>query len=442
MATTDVSVVTENLPGSQLGLTIEVPQEQVDGAYERVVQRLSQRVKIGGFRPGKAPRALVEARLGPAAIREEVIDFLVPRAVDQALKEREIEAIDRPQVEIQELERGRPARFTAKVSIWPEVTLPDLDSLQVERRTTEVTDETVEERVRELRDRLAEVEPVEREAQPGDVVVGDLRVTVDGNEVPSESRTASEIELREGVVIPELMAALPGKKTGDVAVAEVTMPEEHPDAELRGKPARLEVTVQGVKQKNVPELTDEIASQLSNGEQTTAAELREATRRDLLEQASRLDELAFEQAAVKALVEAAQVDVPESLVHREIDREIEDLERRLSRRGLLLDRYLEYLNKTPEEYHEELHPDAEARVRTDVVLEQTGKELAISPGEEELTEYMRSEADKDPELKGQLDNLIKSEAARDFFRHRLTRLKVLEALVARLGGGNREKKAE
>jgi trigger factor len=442
VTTTDVSVVTETLPGSQVGLTIEVSQEQVDGAYERVLQRLSQRVKIGGFRPGKAPRALVEARLGATTIREEVIEFLVPPAVDRALKEREIEAIDRPQVEIQELERGRPARFTARVSVWPEVTLPDLDSLQVEKQATEVTDEMVDQRLLELREGLAQVEPVEREAQTGDVVVGDLKVIVDGEEVLSESRTASEIELREGVVIPELLAALPGHKVGEVAVADITMPEEHPDPELRGKAAKLEVTVQGVKQKTVPELSDEIAEELSNGEQKTADDLRRATREDLVGQARRLDELAFEQAAVKAVVEAAQVEVPHSLVDREVDREMEDLERRLGRRGLLLDRYLEYLNKAPEEYRAELHEDAEARVRTDVVLEQTGKELAISPTEDEVTEYMRGEAEKDPELKGQVDRLIGNEPARDYFRHRLTRLKVLEALVARLDGSNRETKAE
>jgi trigger factor len=442
MASPDVSVVTETLPGSQVGLTIEVPQAEVDGAYERVLQRLSQRVKIGGFRPGKAPRALVEARLGASAIREEVIEVLVPPAVDQALREREIEAIDRPQVEIQELERGRPARFTARVSVMPEVTLPDLDTLQVERQATEVDDDMVERRLRELRERLAEVEPVEREAQLGDVVVGDLKVTVDGEEVASESRTASEIELSEGVVIPELLQAIPGRKAGEVAAADITMPDEHPDPELQGKPARLEMTVQGVKQKTVPQLTDEVAQQLSGGEQQTAEDLRRTVREDLVEQARRLDELSFEQAAVKAVVEAAQVEVPESLVEREIDRELEDLERRLGQRGLLLDRYLEYTKKTQDEYRAGLREDAESRVKVDLVLEQVGRKLEIEPSEEEVTEYLRGEAEKDAELKGQLDRLSGMSAARDYFRHRLTRLKVLEALVSRLDGNHREAKAE
>jgi trigger factor len=324
----------------------------------------------------------------------------------------------------------------------PEVTLPDLGTLHVEKPATEVDDEMVDRRLLELRERLAEVEPVEREAQVGDVVVGDLKVTVDGEEVASESRTASEIELREGVVIPELLRAIPGHKAGEVATADITMPDEHPEPELRGKPAQLEVAVQGVKQKTVPELTDEVAEQLSGGEQKTAEDLRRTVREDLVEQARRLDELSFEQAAVKAVVEAAQVDLPESLVEREIDRELEDLEQRLGRRGLLLDRYLEYLKQSQREYRAGLREDAEARVKTDLVLEQVGRELAIEPSDEEVTEYMRGEVEKDAELKGQLERLSGMAAARDYFRHRLTRLKVLEALVSRLDGNHPEAKAE
>lgn len=438
----DVSVVTETLPGSQLGLTIEVPQVQVDGAYERVLQRLSQRIKIGGFRPGKAPRALVEARLSPSAIREEVIDTLVPPVVNQALREREIDAIDRPHVEIQELERGRPARFTARVSVWPSVTLADLDSLKVEKPATEVTDEMVERRLLELRERLAQVEPVEREIAPGDVVVGDVRLLVDDQEVPSESRTAIELEVKEGVLLPELLAALPGRKAGEVAVAELTMPEDHEDENVRGKPGRLEVTVQGVKQKTLPELTDELAEQLSEGEQKTADDLRQAVRQDLVEQARRVDELSYEQAVVRAVVEGSGVELPDSLVDREVDREMEDMERRLGRQGLRLPRYFEYLNKTEDEYRAGLRPDAESRVKVDLVLEEAGRQLAIEPSEDEVTEYMREQADKDAELKGQLEQLSGNEAARGYFRHRLTRLKVLEALVARLDGERDDKAVE
>jgi trigger factor len=442
VTTSDVSVVTENLPGSRVGLSIEVPQAQVDSTYERVLQRLSQRVRIGGFRPGKAPRALVEARLGPTAIREEVIDALVPPVVNQALRDREIDAIDRPDVEIQELERGRPARFIAKVSVWPSVTLADLGSLQLERPVTEVTDETVERRLLELRERLAEVEPVEREAALGDIAVADVRLMVEDQEVPSETRTAVELELKEGVLVPELLAVLPGRKAGEVAVAEVTMPEDHDNEDVRGKPGRLEVTVQGVKQKTIPELTDELAVQLSDGQRQTVEELRAGVREDLVEQARRIDELAFEQQVVKSVVEASQVELPDSLVEREIDRQLEDMERRLSRQGLRMARYFEYLNKTEQEYRLDMREDAESRVKVDLVLEEAGRQLAMEPSDEEVTEYMRDQADKDAELKEQLEQLSGNEAARGYFRHRLTRIKVLEGLVSRLDGKQTEAKAE
>jgi trigger factor len=433
MTAADISVVTETLPGSQVGLTIEVPPDQVDRAYDRALNRLAQRIRIGGFRPGKAPRPLVEARVGPAALREEVVDTLVPGLVSRALRDNKIDAIDRPRVEVQELERGRPGRFTARVSVMPDVVLPDLDTLHVERSHTAVDDEMVDRRLRELRERMAEVEPVEREVRTGDVMVADLRVLVDGVEVPSEARKATEVEVVEEKVVPELLAVLPGHVVGDVVTADVTLPDEHEDPDLRGKLARLEVTVHGVKEKRVPELTDAVAQELSGGEQATAEALREAVRSDLVDQARRLDELTFEQAAVKAVVEAAQIDPPEALIEREMDRQSERMESSLQRRGLRLDRYLQYVGKTASEYRAELRSDAEGRVRVDLALEELGRRLAISPSQAEIEEYIRFEAERDDEVRRDLDSLLKNPIAIDYFGHRLTRVKVLEGLVAQLG---------
>ena len=434
MTAADVSVVTEALPGSQVGLTIEVPSEQVDRTYDRVLTRLSQRLRIEGFRPGKAPRPLVEARLGPTAVRDEVAEALVSPVVSQALRDRSIEAIDRPRVEIQELERGRPARFTARVSVMPEVKLPELASLTVERRRTTVDDAMVEERLTTLREHAAQIQPVERPVAAGDVVVADLKVLADGQEVAGESRTASEIEVAEGRVIPELLAALPGHGVGEVVAVDLTFPEDHTNAAMAGKAGRIEVTIQGVKEKLVPELTDETAGELSGGEHDTAEKLRQAVREDMESQAARLDELSFEQAAVNAVVQAAEVEVPEALVEREMTRQTEQLERRLGQRGLRLDRYLEYLNKSEDEYRAELRPDAEGRIRVDLVLEELGKQMAIEPSEDEVTGYMREEAERDAEVGQNLEELLRSPVARDYFRHRLTRLKVLEGVVAGVGG--------
>ena len=382
MSVSEVSVVAENLPESQIGLTIEVP----------------------------------------------------PDRVDEAFRERSVEAIDRPRVEVQELERGRAARLVAKVSIWPQVKLADLDGLGVERPTTTVDDEMVERRLTELREQLAEVEPVEREVRAGDVVVGDLMVSVDGVDVPEEARQAIELEVKEGVLVPELRAVLPGKKQGEVATAVAQMPDDHTNERLRGRAAELQVTVQGVKEKRLPELTDEVAQRLSDGERQTAEQLRRAVREDLEAAAGRLDELAYERKVVQAVVEGSEIDIPRALVQRELDREMDDLEHRLGHQGLRLSRYLEYLDKSPDTFRAEREPEARDRIRADLVLGEASKQLGVSPTDDEVSAYIRSEAEKDEEVRRQLDQLLENRVAREYFEHRLTRLKTLEALVARASG--------
>src|SRR5438128_11815078 len=167
----ELSVVTERLPKSQVGMTIEVPADVVNANYDRVLNRLASRAKIEGFRPGKAPRALVEARIGPAALREEVVETMVPEVVRQALNDESIDPIDNPDVEVVELERGRPARLKATISVMPQVTLGDTSKLIAPAEAIDVTDEMLERRLEDVREPLAEVTPVEREARMGDVAV-------------------------------------------------------------------------------------------------------------------------------------------------------------------------------------------------------------------------------------------------------------------------------
>lgn len=434
MASPDLVVSTESLPGSQVGVTVEVPPDQVDRAFDRVLQRLQQKVRIEGFRPGKAPRALVEARVGPAALREEAIELLVPEVVTQVLREQEIAAIDRPKVDIQEFERGRPARFVAKVSVYPEVKLPDLDAIEVEAPKNEVTDEMVDRRVEELRGRLAEITPVERPAAEGDLLVADIDVTVKGEDVPGERRRAIEVEVTEGVLIPELLAEVPGKSAGDTIEADITLPEDHVDEELRSQAAHITFKIQGVKEKILPALDDELAKQLTEGKQETLAGLREAIREDLDEAAQRLSQLAFEQAVVKEVVERSEVEVPEALVEHEVIHQLEDLEQRLQQQGLRLDRYLAYLQKTPQEWAADAQPEAEGRIKADLVLEAAGKALAVEPTDEQVLAYVRAEAMKDPELKDRYLEMVANQNIRDYFRHRLRRLQVLERLVEKAGG--------
>lgn len=429
-----LSISRESLPGSQVAMTIQVSSDEVDAAFEKVLSKLTQKAKIQGFRPGKAPRAVVEARLGPDAIREEVLEALVPEVVNRALNESAVEPIDRPRVDVLEFERGKPARFTATVSVMPAVELFDLDSIKVERPKTEVTDEMVDGRIAELLDTQAALEPVERPVRDGDIVVADLDVSADGAEVPSASRRAMEVEVKDGVLIPELRAAVVGKNVDEVAEAEVQMPADTTDPELANKLAKLRLTVRGVKEKIVPPLNDRVAETISNGEQKTALELKIAVRRDLDEQARRLDELGYEQQVLKEVVEGSTVEIPASLVDHEVAHQLEDLEQRLARQGLKLDRYFSYSGTTAGEWSARARPDAESRLKVDMVLAEVTRRLGVEPTTEEVYAHMLSEVEKDEELKGQSEQLVQNRSAVEYFRHRLTRLKTLEALVAIAAG--------
>ena len=426
-----LSVVTERLPKSQVGITIEVPAEVVNATYDRVLNRLASRAKIEGFRPGRAPRALVEARIGPAALREEVVDTMVPEVVQQALTEKSIDPIDNPDVEVLELERGRPARLKATISVMPDVDLADITKLTVEPpdHTHQVTDEMLERRLEDLREPLAEITPVEREVRVGDIAVIDIEVEVDGRRVESESRKATEAEVRDGVLLPELVAALPGTFVDETRDVKVNFPGDYSNPELAAREATIRVTVRGVKEKALPPLDDALVKSLTNGKQETVEAYKQAVREQLEESAEAVEKIDREQAVVKALVDASSVDVPEALVDRELTSELESLERSLNRQGLKLDRYMQYLGKSLDEWMDTQRPEATARLKSDLVLREYARREGLEPSDEEVDGFLEEQAGADEELKGQVADLKKSSAARRYFASRLRRRRVLDRLV-------------
>jgi trigger factor len=428
-ATAALSVVMEQLPKSQVGMTIEVPVEVVDATYERVLNRLVSRAKIEGFRPGKAPRALVESRVGPAAVREEVVEAMVPVVMRQALDERSIDPIDNPDVEVLELERGRPARLRATISVMPEVTLADIQTLEPDLHSHDVTEEMIERRLDDVRAPMAEITPVEREARLGDVAIIDVEVEVDGEVVESETQKAMEAELKDGVLLPELLAILPGTFVDETREAKVTFPDSYSDPKLAGKEATIRVTLRGVKEKILPPLDDALAKVLSKDAHDTVESYRESVRKELEESVRAMEKLEREQEVVRALVEASSVEVPQALVDRELTSQLESMERSLNRQGLKLERYLEYLGKTLDEWMAEQRPEAEARLKIDLVLGEFAKREQLEPSEEETLEFLEEQASQDEELKGQVAELKKSRSARSYFASSLRRRRVLDRLV-------------
>ena len=426
-----LSIVTEPLPKSQVGMTIEVPAEVVDATYDRVLNRLASRAKIEGFRPGKAPRALVEARIGSAVLREEVVETMVPEVVRQALDEKSIDPIDNPDVEVLELERGRPARLKATISVMPEVTLADVTKLNVEPpdHTHEVTDEMLDRRLADLREPMAEITPVEREVRTGDIAVIDIEVEAGGQVVESETRKSTEAEVKEGVLLPELIAVLPGTFVGETREANVSFPESYSNPQLAGKDATIRVTVRGVKEKVLPPLDDELVKSLTSGKQETVEAYKQAVREELEESAHAVEKMDRESAVVKALVDASSVEVPEALVDRELTSELESLERSLNRQGMKLDRYFQYLGRSIDEWIAAQRPDAEARLKIDLVLAEYARREGLEPSEEDVAKFLEEQAGSDDELKGQVTELKRSPTATRYFASRLRRRRVLDQLL-------------
>jgi trigger factor len=431
-----LSVVTEQLPKSQVGMTIEVPTELVDATYERVLNRLVSRAKIEGFRPGRAPRALVEARVGPAALREEVVETMVPEVVRQALDEKSIDPIDNPDVEVLELERGRPARLKATISVMPEVMLADIATLHPDLHGHEVTEEMLERRLEDLRDPMAEITPVEREVRMGDIAVIDVAVEVDGQMVDSETQKSMEAEVKEGVLLPELIEVLPGTFVDETREAKVKFPDNYSNPAIAGKDGVIRVTVRGVKEKVLPVLDDALAKILSNGNQETAEAYRQAVREDLEKSVRTMERLEREQEVVRALVDASSVEVPETLVDRELTSQLEALERTVNRQGLKLDRYLQYLGKTIDRWMKDERPEAESRLKVDLVLGEYARREGLDPSDEDVNKFIDEEAVKDDELKGQIAEIKRSSSARRYFASRLRRLRVLARLLEVAGAAS------
>jgi trigger factor len=276
---------------------------------------------------------------------------------------------------------------------------------------------------------MAEITPVEREARAGDIAIIDVEVEADGELIESESRKAMEAELKEGVLLPELLAVLPGTFVDETREAKVDFPETYSEPKLAGKNATIRVTLRGVKEKVLPPLDDALAKILSNGAHETVDSYREAVRLELEESVRAMEKLEREQEVVRALVEASSVDVPQTLVDRELTSQLESMERSLNRQGLKLDRYLEYLGQTLDQWMAEQRPGAEARLKIDLVLAEFAKRENLEPTDEEASAFLEEQAAADEELKGQVAELKRSPSARSYFASRLRRRRVLDRLV-------------
>ncbi|MDQ6884068.1 MAG: trigger factor [Candidatus Dormibacteraeota bacterium] len=422
----EVKVETEKKPGSQVVLTIEVPEDQVKRSIDVAYSRLAPRVRIAGFRPGKAPRPMIEKELGWPTLRQEALDILLPVAYNAAVAEAKIDPIDNPHVDIQQFDRGQPMKFSATVSVKPEVELRDYEDIRVPRPQTEIGDPDVDEAIERLRTRFAELHEADRPVHDGDFLTVDVHLVKSGAVLVGESQTDAQLEVDAERLLPGLAPGLIGQTVGETRDIALTLPADYPKKDLAGSSVIFRVTVKSIKERVLPPVDDELARQVGRGE--TLAALREELHGELQDAATHADEQRFENDVLKALDERLSVEVPEAMIDQEIDRRLRELELRLQEQGIKVDRYLEYTKTTPEALRSEQRPAAVQKVRLELALATVADRAGITVPEEEIDAALNTALSEEQLATRRARDLRTADPVRAYFRHQLLMRKTIDYL--------------
>jgi len=378
----------EKIDKNKMGLEIEVETEQVERAVKQAHNKLAHKVNIPGFRKGKAPKVILERYIGKAAILEEAAEIMLLPNYAAAVKETGIEPIDRPQVEIIQLEEKKPFTFKVTVDVKPEVTLGEYKGLQVEKPNFPVTEEDVNKELERLQQRYAKLIELgeEDEIQMGDIATISFQGFVDGEPFEGGSSENHSLGIGSGSFIPGFEDQLVGAKINEKRDVKVTFPEKYHKEDLAGKEALFKVEVKGIKRKEVSPIDDEFAKDVS--EFDTLAELKADITKRLEENAQRRAEAHMRSEVLNKVVDAASVEIPPVMIDTRIERMVEDFSERLQMQGLKLEQYFQFANTDLDKLKEQYRPQAEREVKTDLVLETIAKVEKIEATEEELQEEL------------------------------------------------------
>lgn len=378
-----VRATAEKLENNKVALTIEIEAEKVDAALDRAYRKLAREVTIPGFRKGRAPRKVIEARLGKQALYDEALEELIPAAYFQAIEQEDIDPIDQPSLTDVEIEEGRPLRFKAEVLVAPEVKLGEYKGVRVEKLVERVEDKDIDHMLWHLQEDHAElVTPDRTTVQEGDFVLIDFEGFIDGAPFQGGAARGYALQVGSGRLIKGFEEQLVGAEVGTETEIKVTFPDDYHAEELRGKEAVFKVRVTDLKEKRVPELDDEFAKDVSNVE--TLAELREEIRKDMEAAAERRATNEMRQRLVEMVCDQAQVELPENLVEQELVDLVNEFGRDLARMGIDPEAYLKRSGKSVDDLKREFRPEAEARVKTELVLKAIAKREGITVSREEV----------------------------------------------------------
>lgn len=379
-----MSVKWEKQEGNEGVLTVEVDAETFKTALDDAFKKVVKQVSIRGFRKGKIPRGLFEQRFGVEALYQDALDILLPVEYPKAVEEAGIEPVDRPEIDVEKIEKGESLIFTAKVTVKPEVKLGDYKGLGIEKDDTTVTDEDVQNELKALQERQAELVVKEEGAvEEGNTVVLDFEGFVDGEAFEGGKAENYSLEVGSGSFIPGFEDQLVGLEAGAEKDVEVTFPEEYHAEDLAGKPAVFKVKIHEIKAKELPELDDEFAKDIDE-EVETLAELTEKTKKRLEEAKENEADAKLREELVLKASENAEIDVPQAMVDTELDRMLKEFEQRLQMQGMNLELYTQFSGQDEAALKEQMKEDAEKRVKSNLTLEAIAKAENLEVSDEEV----------------------------------------------------------
>ena len=379
-----MSVNWEKEEGNKGTLTIEVPAEKVNAAIDEAFKKVVKKVQAPGFRKGKMPRKMFEKMYGVESLYNDALDIILPEAYGNALDESGVEPIAQPEIEIDEMEQNKPLVFKARLTLKPEVKLGEYKGLEVTRQETEVTDEEIEEQLKDRQAGLAEMVVKEDGAvEDGDTVNLDFEGFTDGEPFEGGKAEGYDLEIGSGSFIPGFEEQVIGLKTGEEKDVELTFPEEYHAAELAGKPAVFKVKINEIKSKEIPELNDELASEIDEEVDSLDA-LRTKMKEMTIEEKKSASETALRDDLVEAAARNAEVDIPEVMIESEVDRMMEEFGQRLQMQGMNLELYFQFSGQDEKTLREQMKEDATNRVRVSLTLEAIGAAENIQVEEEDI----------------------------------------------------------
>ncbi len=401
-----MSVQVEKLEKSMAKLTIEASAEDFAAAIDKAYKKNRNKIAMPGFRKGKAPRKMIEKMYGAGVFFEDAANIIIPDAYADAAKESGLEIVAQPEIDVVQVEAGKPFIFTATVAVKPEVTLGEYKGIEVEKKTVEVTEEDITAEIDSVRERNSRMITVEdRATKDGDTVVIDFDGYVDGEQFEGGKAEDYSLVLGSHSFIDNFEEQLVGKNIGDEVEVNVTFPEQYQAEELQGKPAVFKVKIKEIKVKEIPEADDEFAQDVSDFE--TLAEYKEDLKKKLEESKQAALDREKEEAVITKIIENAQMDIPEPMVDAQTRQMTQEFAQRIQSQGLSIEQYMQFTGLTPQKMVEELKPQALKRIQSRLVLEAVAAAENIEATEEDIQKEIETmasmyqmEADKLKDLMG------------------------------------------